>query len=66
MNKLILEIPGKHEFDSEAILKILARGFRTNVATLNKDGSYSLPRCTERVFIHPESVLFQEKTNQRR
>ena len=58
MGQLIQDIEGTHKIDHEAVLTVLSKGFRINLATLAKDASYRLPKSDERVFIHPESVLF--------
>lgn len=61
VNELIKDLPEKHDLDIQALSTMLGKAFKLNTATLSNDGSYTLARSKERVFIHPESVLFTRK-----
>ena len=61
IQELMKELPEKHDLDVAALTNTLSKSFKLNIATLSEDGSYTLGKSKEKVYIHPESVLFSRK-----
>jgi HrpA-like RNA helicase len=53
-------------FDREKIIKILQKSFFTRIAELDNHGEYVINHINMRAKIHPESVIFSQKSKPKR